>query len=90
MVGQTQDQRRESRQFCVAPSDVAVAAGGEGFPESLASLRDEDAVRHVLDDFNRRVKRDRLAPSLGPMSYVVARTVDVDGMIAQWRDLRGR
>ena len=47
-------------------------------------------MRHVLEDFNRRVRRDRLAPSLGPASYKIARTVDVELMVGQWRELRRR
>jgi hypothetical protein len=72
------------------PPTLQLRREADGFPESLASLRDEEAVRHVLEDFNRRVKRDRLAPSLGPMSYVVARTVDVEELIVRWRELRQR
>jgi hypothetical protein len=70
------------------PPTLQLRREAEGFPESLASLREESAVRHVLEDFNRRVRRDRLAPSLGPASYVIARTVDVDVMITRWRELR--
>lgn len=72
------------------PSTLQLRREAQGFPESLASFREESAVRHVLEDFNRRVRRDRLAPSLGTASYVIARTVDVEAMVERWRELRRR
>lgn len=54
----------------------------ETFPDSLIDLRTEAAVREVLQDYNRRVKQDRLA-SLGRGLPVVAPLVDVEAMVAQ-------
>jgi hypothetical protein len=59
-----------------------------GFPESLLDLRTEVSVRAVLDDYNQRVREDRLRPAVGPRSPVWARIVDVDEMVDRWRDLR--
>lgn len=59
----------------------------ETFPDSLIDLRTEAAVREVLQDYNRRVKQDRLA-SLGRGLPVVAPLVDVEAMVAQWASRR--
>jgi hypothetical protein len=42
----------------------------------------------VLEDFNRRVKLDRLRPVVGPFPPMLARTVDVEEVLRQWRALR--
>ncbi len=70
------------------PPTLQLRRERQGFPESLEDVRDEAAVRAVLEDFNNRVRRDLLAPGLGPMSQVLARTVDVEDMIGRWRRLR--
>ena len=62
----------------------------DGFPGSLLELPTEAAVRAVLDDFNERVKADWTRPRTGPSSPVVARKVDVDALVEQWRELRRR
>lgn len=62
----------------------------DGFPESLLDLPTEEAVRAVLEDFNERVKADWMRPRVGPSSPVVARKVDVDALVEQWRELRRR
>lgn len=71
------------------PPTLQLRKERDSFPESLRGIGDEDAVRSILADFNSRVKQDRLRPSLGPSSHLVCRTVDVDTMIARWRELRG-
>lgn len=58
------------------------------FPESLADLRTEEAVREVLRDYNLRVVDDRRRPVIGKQSPVWAPTVDVDAVTEQWRALR--
>ena len=62
----------------------------DSFPESLLDLPTADAVRTVLEDFNERVKADWMRPRVGPSSPVVARKVDVDALVEQWRELRRR
>lgn len=59
-----------------------------GFPQSLRELSTEASVRVVLEDYNRRVKYDRLRPAVGPRSPVIAGLVDVEDMVEQWRRLR--
>ena len=60
----------------------------EGFPQSLADIRDERTVRDTLADFNRRVRLDRLEPRFGPTANLVVQTVDIDEMVRRWRALR--
>jgi hypothetical protein len=70
------------------PPAIALRKEAAGFPLSLVDLRSEESVRAVLEDFNRRVRLDRLRPVVGPFPPTLARTVDVDELVAQWRALR--
>ena len=72
------------------PPTLQLRKEGDGFPESLADVRDERTVRRILEDFNRRVKLDHLAPKFGPNYRVVAHTVDVEDMVQRWRRLLHR
>lgn len=69
---------------------VSLRREADGFPESLLDLPTEVAVRAVLEDFNERVKIDWMRPRTGPSSPIVARMVDVDALVEQWRELRRR
>jgi hypothetical protein len=70
------------------PTPLALRKEAASFPQSLADLRRETDVREVLEDFNRRVKADRLRPAVGNLPPLLARTVDVDEVLGQWRELR--
>jgi hypothetical protein len=70
------------------PPAIALRKEKAAFPESLADLGSEESVRAVLEDFNRRVKLDRLRPAVGALPPLLAPTVDVEEMIGQWRELR--
>ena len=59
-----------------------------GYPESLSEERSEENVRELLRDYNLRVLDERRRPTIGPVSRPVAPTVDVDEMVAAWRELR--
>jgi hypothetical protein len=72
------------------PPAVALRKEADTFPESLLELRTEQSVRAVLEDFNRRVRLDRLRPAVGPFPPLIARTVDVDELVGQWHGLRAR
>ena len=63
---------------------VSLRREADSFPESLADLPTEQAVRAVLEDFNQRVKDDWRRPGVGKGSPVVARLVDVDDVVQQW------
>ena len=58
------------------------------FPGSLLDLRTEASVRAVLEDYNHRVKTDRLRPGVGSSFPIWAPLVDVDDLVGQWRALR--
>lgn len=70
------------------PTVMALRQERRGFPESLAGISDEVAVRERLEDYNRRVLEDRRKPVVGPNPPAVAGRVDVDEMVAQWQQLR--
>jgi hypothetical protein len=70
------------------PTVLSLRKEAETFPESLLDLQTEQSVRTVLEDYNRRVKLDRLRPAVGNLPPTIARTVDVDDLVEQWRLLR--
>jgi hypothetical protein len=70
------------------PSPLALRKEAASFPGSLADVRTEPEVREILEDFNHRVKIDRLRPAVGNLPPLLARTVDVDEVVEQWRQLR--
>ena len=70
------------------PVPLQLRKEAASFPESLAGLRTEAAVREVLEDFNRRVRRDRMRPPEPGMPQLLAPTVDVDDLVERWRALR--
>ena len=70
------------------PTPLQLRKEAAGYPHSLSDLRTESSVREVLEDFNRRVRRDRLRPPEPGLPQLLAPTVDVDDMVQQWRDLR--
>ena len=72
------------------PAPLQLRKEAQGFPESLRGIADEDAVRDILTDFNRRVREAHLATRAGMPSLITAHTVDVDEVVAQWRTLRSQ
>lgn len=70
------------------PSAAQLRKEAESYPESLADVRREATVREILEDFNQRVKQDRLRPVLGSDIQIIAPTVEVDAMVEQWAALR--
>ena len=70
------------------PPALQLRKEAAAFPGSLADLRTEEAVREVLEDFNCRVRRDRLRPPDPGMPQLLAPTVDVDELVERWRELR--
>ena len=69
------------------PSPLLLRKEAASFPGSLADVRTETEVREILEDFNHRVKVDRLRPAVGNLPPLLARTVDVDEVVEQWREL---
>ncbi|GAA1903164.1 DUF1992 domain-containing protein [Lapillicoccus jejuensis] len=70
------------------PAPLALRREAAGFPESLRDVSREADAREVLEDFNRRVREDRLRPATGPLPPLLAPTVDVEEVLARWRALR--
>lgn len=70
------------------PAPLMLRKEKAGFPQSLADVRTEREVREILEDFNHRVKVDRLRPAVGAMPPLLVGTVPVDQMVEQWRALR--
>ncbi|MFC9980080.1 DUF1992 domain-containing protein [Gordonia sp. NPDC127522] len=71
------------------PAPLLLRREAQEFPESLRHIADEDAVRDILVDFNRRVREAHLAARQMTLPHsVVAHTVDVDDMIRRWRQSR--
>ncbi len=81
--------RRENLDISGAlPTPLALRKEAAGFPESLADVRTQAQVREILEDFNHRVRADRLRPAVGNLPPMIARTVDVDEVVEQWQPLR--
>lgn len=73
----------------IAPDlTVSLRREADGFPASLLDLPTEDAVRAVLEDYNDRVKADWMRPRVGKTSPIVARRVDVEALVEEWRAVR--
>lgn len=71
------------------PAPLQLRREAQDFPGSLVDIPDENAVRDILVDFNRRVREAHLASRQIALPHsVVAHTVDVDDMIRRWRVLR--
>ena len=83
-------QREQLDMTGAMPPAIALRKEAATFPESLLDLRTEESVRIVLEDFNHRVKLDRLRPAVGNLPPLLARTVDVDDLVAQWQHLRAQ
>ena len=70
------------------PPALQLRKEAASYPDSLTDLRSEEAVRRVLEDFNDRVRRERLRPPDPGMPQLLAPTVDVDAMVERWTELR--
>ncbi|MDL9947464.1 DUF1992 domain-containing protein [Gordonia sp. ABSL11-1] len=70
------------------PMPLQLRREAQDFPDSLVSIADEDAVREILTDFNRRVREAHLGSRAGLPTLITAHTVDVDDLIDRWRELR--
>jgi hypothetical protein len=70
------------------PGALALRKEAAGYPESLADVSREEHVREIIEDYNKRVLADRLRPAVGNLPPLLAKTLDVDDMVQQWRELR--
>jgi len=81
-------EREQLDMTAALPPALQLRKEAASYPEALADLRTEDAVRHVLEDFNQRVRHERLRPPDRGMPQLLAPTVDVEAMVERWRALR--
>jgi hypothetical protein len=72
------------------PGALGLRKEAAGFPESLIDVASEKNVRDILQDYNRRVLADRLRPAVGNLPPLIAKTVDVEDTVEQWRELRAQ
>ncbi|MGN6752957.1 MAG: DUF1992 domain-containing protein [Intrasporangium sp.] len=70
------------------PGALALRKEAAGYPESLADVSREEHVREIIEDYNKRVLADRLRPAVGTLPPLLAKTLDVDDIVQQWRELR--
>ncbi len=78
--------RAEGLDFAGAlPTVISLRKEAAGFPESLRELRTEESVRAVLEDYNARVRADRLRARDPKLPPLVAPLIDVDAMVDRWR-----
>ncbi|WP_228393347.1 DUF1992 domain-containing protein [Ornithinicoccus hortensis] len=70
------------------PTALALRRERSTFPEALVELAEEAQVRQRLEDFNERVLADRRKPYFGTGSPVVVGRVDIEEMVAAWREAR--
>ena len=70
------------------PGALALRKEAAGYPASLVDVRTEANVREIVEDYNKRVLADRLRPAVGNLPPMIAKTLDVDDVVTQWRSLR--
>lgn len=81
-------EREDLDKSALLPMAVRLRREAEAFPEFLGSLETEDEVRAVLEDFNRRVRRERLYAVRDVEHRLLVSLVDVEEMVAAWRQER--
>ncbi len=79
-------QREQLDMSAALPSGIALRREIERLPATLVDVAREEHARAIVEDLNRRVLEDRTRPTTGPT--VLAPTVDVESVIAQWRATR--
>ena len=65
------------------PSSLALRREVADLGQELAEVPDEESVRQILTDLNRRIRDSHRGPVDGPP--VVVGLVDVEAMVAEWR-----
>jgi hypothetical protein len=70
------------------PSGIALRREVERLPDTLADVPTEAHARKIVEDLNRRILEDRRRPRSDPP--VLARTVDVEDVLAAWRQSRSQ
>ena len=68
------------------PPSLVLRKELEELPERIAGVRSEAKVREIVTDLDIRIRREILNPSGGPPLLV--RPVDVEAVVARWRESR--
>lgn len=68
------------------PTSLALRKEVRDLPETVAAVRHEEAVRALVEDLNDRIRDSHRRRVDGPP--VVTGTVDVEAVVAQWRERR--
>lgn len=71
----------------VLPTPLALRREAERIEETVAGERTEQAVRAIVEDLNARIRESYRHRDSGPL--IIVRTVDVDHVVAEWRERRG-
>ena len=72
----------------VLPTSLALRKEVEDLPTTLAGVHREQDVRELVDDLNERIVEARRRPTSGPPVFI--KTVDVEAVVADWREARRR
>ena len=81
--------KREKLDFSGAlPGALGLRKEAATYPDALADVRTEQQVREIVTDYNKRVLADRLRPAVGNLPPLLAKTLDVDELVEQWRVIR--
>jgi len=72
----------------VLPTSLALRKEVEDLPTTLAGVHREHDVRELVDDLNERIVEARRRPTSGPPVFI--KTVDVEAVVADWREARRR
>lgn len=70
------------------PTPLRLRKEIERLPADVRELRTEDEVREFVAKLNRRIAEWLRAPSGPEIPNIVVRPVDVDDVLARWRDDR--
>lgn len=72
----------------VLPGRLGLRREVERIAETVAGERSEQAVREIAEDLNERIRESYRRQFDGPL--IVVRLVDVEQVVADWRDRRTR
>jgi hypothetical protein len=70
------------------PTSLALRREVTDLPQTLADVPDEATVREIIEDLNRRIRDSHRRRVDGPP--IVAKAVDVERAVADWRRSRSR
>ncbi|GGC80644.1 hypothetical protein GCM10011512_04250 [Tersicoccus solisilvae] len=80
-------EREQIDTAALAPMVIQLRREADGFPDALRRFDREDDVRAYLEDYNHRVKQDRVESRFSRESRIIAPVVDVEVTVVRWREL---